>query len=107
MVLSVYHCKFYPTECKQCVCVCVCVCVHHPQVWFREGIQPRVPEGSSWEEVGVPKEVAQLCAGPGDLLWALLWDGNLLVRMGLSLDSPTGTHRLDPSGLIPHVVSTQ
>uniref|UniRef100_A0A8C5BK61 Tectonin beta-propeller repeat containing 1 n=1 Tax=Gadus morhua TaxID=8049 RepID=A0A8C5BK61_GADMO len=61
------------------------------QVWFREGIQPRVPEGSSWEEVGVPKEVAQLCAGPGDLLWALLWDGNLLVRMGLSLDSPTGS----------------
>uniref|UniRef100_A0A8D3ASQ3 Tectonin beta-propeller repeat-containing protein 1 n=1 Tax=Scophthalmus maximus TaxID=52904 RepID=A0A8D3ASQ3_SCOMX len=61
------------------------------QVWFREGIHPRVPEGSSWEEVEVPKEVAQLSAGPGDLLWALLWDGNLLVRMGLSLDSPTGT----------------
>uniref|UniRef100_UPI0037E95D12 tectonin beta-propeller repeat-containing protein 1 n=1 Tax=Semicossyphus pulcher TaxID=241346 RepID=UPI0037E95D12 len=61
------------------------------QVWFREGIHPRVPEGSSWEEVEVPKEVAQLSAGPGDLLWALLWDGNLLVRTGLTLDSPTGT----------------
>uniref|UniRef100_A0A4W6DWS0 Tectonin beta-propeller repeat-containing protein 1 n=1 Tax=Lates calcarifer TaxID=8187 RepID=A0A4W6DWS0_LATCA len=61
------------------------------QVWFREGIHPRVPEGSSWEEVEVPKEVAQLSCGPGDLLWALLWDGNLLVRTGLSLDSPTGT----------------
>uniref|UniRef100_A0A3B5AZT0 Tectonin beta-propeller repeat-containing protein 1 n=1 Tax=Stegastes partitus TaxID=144197 RepID=A0A3B5AZT0_9TELE len=61
------------------------------QVWFREGIHPRVPEGSSWEEVEVPKEVAQLSAGPGDLLWALLWDGNLLVRTGLSLDCPTGT----------------
>ncbi|XP_029913953.1 tectonin beta-propeller repeat-containing protein 1 isoform X2 [Myripristis murdjan] len=61
------------------------------QVWFREGIHPRVPEGSSWEEVEVPKEVAQLSAGPGDLLWAVLWDGNLLVRTGLSLDSPTGT----------------
>uniref|UniRef100_A0A665W0J0 Tectonin beta-propeller repeat-containing protein 1 n=1 Tax=Echeneis naucrates TaxID=173247 RepID=A0A665W0J0_ECHNA len=61
------------------------------QVWFREGIHPRVPEGSSWEEVEVPKEVAQLSAGPGDLLWALLWDGNLLVRTGLSLDSPTGS----------------
>lgn len=59
-------------------------------MWFREGIHPRVPEGSSWEEVEVPKEVAQLSAGPGDLLWALLWDGNLLVRAGLSLDSPTG-----------------
>ncbi|KAM6913664.1 tectonin beta-propeller repeat-containing protein 1 isoform 2-T2 [Lycodopsis pacificus] len=61
------------------------------EVWFREGIHPRVPEGSGWEEVEVPKEVAQLSAGPGDLLWALLWDGNLLVRTGLSLDSPTGT----------------
>lgn len=61
------------------------------QVWFREGIHPRVPEGSAWEEVEVPKEVAQLSAGPGDLLWALLWDGNLLVRNGLTLDSPTGT----------------
>lgn len=61
------------------------------QVWFREGIHPRVPEGTSWEEVEVPKEVAQISVGPGDLLWALLWDGNLLVRTGLSLDSPTGT----------------
>ncbi|XP_049416326.1 tectonin beta-propeller repeat-containing protein 1 [Epinephelus fuscoguttatus] len=61
------------------------------QVWFREGIHPRVPEGTNWEEVEVPKEVAQLSAGPGDLLWALLWDGNLLVRTGLTLDSPTGT----------------
>lgn len=49
-----------------------------------------MPEGTSWEEVEVPKEVAQISAGPGDLLWALLWDGNLLVRIGLSLDSPTG-----------------
>lgn len=59
-------------------------------MWFREGIHPRVPEGSSWEEVEVPKEVAQLSAGPSDLLWAVLWDGNLLVRKGLSLDSPSG-----------------
>ncbi|XP_032392305.1 tectonin beta-propeller repeat-containing protein 1 [Etheostoma spectabile] len=61
------------------------------EVWFREGIHPRVPEGCRWEEVEVPKEVAQLSAGPRDLLWALLWDGNLLVRTGLTLDSPTGT----------------
>ncbi len=83
---------------------CMCYTTSHPvqsydfiftlQVWFREGIHPRVPEGSSWEEVEVPKEVAQLSAGPGDLLWALLWDGNLLVRTGLSLDSPTGQHSL-------------
>ncbi|KAK5914149.1 hypothetical protein CgunFtcFv8_008609 [Champsocephalus gunnari] len=61
------------------------------EVWFREGIHPRVPEGSSWEEIEMPKEVAQLSAGPGDLLWVVLWDGNLLVRTGLSLDCPTGT----------------
>ncbi|XP_077590084.1 tectonin beta-propeller repeat-containing protein 1 [Stigmatopora nigra] len=61
------------------------------QVWFREGIHPRVPEGIGWEEVETPKEVAQLTLGPRDLLWAVLWDGNLLVRTGLSLDIPTGT----------------
>ncbi|XP_062308052.1 tectonin beta-propeller repeat-containing protein 1 isoform X2 [Osmerus eperlanus] len=60
------------------------------QVWFREGIQPLVPEGSCWEEVEVPRELSQLSAGPGDLLWALLWDGQLLVRTGITLDSPTG-----------------
>ncbi|KAG7267616.1 hypothetical protein CRUP_027819 [Coryphaenoides rupestris] len=65
------------------------------QVWFREGIQPRVPEGVSWEEVEVPKEVAQVSAGPGDLLWALLWDGNLMVRTGLTLDSPKGSSWVD------------
>nr|XP_061830301.1 tectonin beta-propeller repeat-containing protein 1-like isoform X3 [Nerophis lumbriciformis] len=61
------------------------------QVWFREGIHPRVPEGTSWEEVDVPQEVAQLSLGPRDLLWAVLWDGNLMVRTGLSLDNPIGT----------------
>lgn len=45
----------------------------------------------------MPKEVAQISTGPGDLLWALLWDGNLLVRTGLSLDSPTGQHPLNKS----------
>lgn len=60
------------------------------QVWFREGIHPRIPEGTRWDEVEVPKEVVQLSLGPKDLLWAVLWDGNLLVRTGLSLDSPTG-----------------
>ncbi|XP_051905239.1 tectonin beta-propeller repeat-containing protein 1 isoform X2 [Hippocampus zosterae] len=65
------------------------------QVWFREGIQPRIPEGTRWDEVEVPKEVVQLSLGPRDLLWAVLWDGNLLVRTGLSLDSPTGTSWLE------------
>ncbi|XP_019745397.1 tectonin beta-propeller repeat-containing protein 1 isoform X2 [Hippocampus comes] len=65
------------------------------QVWFREGIHPRIPEGTRWDEVEVPKEVVQLSLGPRDLLWAVLWDGNLLVRTGLSLDSPTGTSWLE------------
>ncbi|XP_061160008.1 tectonin beta-propeller repeat-containing protein 1 isoform X1 [Syngnathus typhle] len=65
------------------------------QVWFRDGIHPRVPEGTDWEEVEVPKEVSQLSLGPRDLLWTALWDGNLLVRAGLSLDSPTGTSWLE------------
>uniref|UniRef100_A0A6Q2XQ74 Tectonin beta-propeller repeat-containing protein 1 n=1 Tax=Esox lucius TaxID=8010 RepID=A0A6Q2XQ74_ESOLU len=61
------------------------------QVWFRSGILPEVPEGQCWEQVEAPKEVAQISAGPGDLLWAILWDGQLLVRKGICLDSPTGS----------------
>lgn len=65
-----------------------------------------MPEGSSWEEVEVPKEVAQLAAGPGDLLWAVLWDGNLLVRKGLSLDSPSGQPETFPC-TTDHIFSLQ
>lgn len=60
------------------------------QVWFRTGIRHQNPEGCGWESIQVPREVAQVGAGPKDLLWVVLWDGQLLVRTGVSKDCPKG-----------------
>lgn len=68
-----------------------CLCVWETQVWFRSGIQHLRPEGCAWEEMAAPGEVAQVSCGPGDLLWAVLWDGQLLVRMGISSEQPKGS----------------
>ncbi|XP_030645886.1 tectonin beta-propeller repeat-containing protein 1 [Chanos chanos] len=61
------------------------------KVWFRSGIHYQNPEGSHWEQVQVPREVAQIAAGPSDLLWAVLWEGQLLVRTGITKDCPKGS----------------
>lgn len=60
------------------------------QVWFRSGIHHHNPEGSDWEEVPVPGEVVQISCGPGDLVWAVLWEGHLLVREGIGRDCIKG-----------------
>lgn len=67
-------------------------------MWFREGICFNNPEGSSWEEVPVPGEVVQISSGPGDLVWAVLWEGQFIVREGIGRDCPKGTV-LDKIGL--------
>ena len=61
------------------------------QVWFREGIYHQNPEGSLWVEVPLPGEVVQVSCGPGDLVWAVLWEGQLIVREGIGRDCPKGT----------------
>lgn len=61
------------------------------QVWFREGIYHHNPEGSLWDEVPLPGEVVQISCGPGDLVWAVLWEGQFIVREGISRDCPKGT----------------
>lgn len=66
------------------------------QVWFRCGINHHNPEGSLWEEVPVPGEVVQISCGPGDLVWAVLWEGHLLVREGIGRDCLKG----EPSGAV-------
>lgn len=43
-----------------------------------------------WEEVPLPGEVVQISCGPGDLLWAVLWEGQLIVREGIGRDCPKG-----------------
>uniref|UniRef100_A0A8C1JFY5 Tectonin beta-propeller repeat containing 1a n=1 Tax=Cyprinus carpio TaxID=7962 RepID=A0A8C1JFY5_CYPCA len=61
------------------------------KVWFRCGINHHNPEGSVWEEVPVPAEVVQISCGPGDLVWAVLWEGDLLVREGIGRDCLKGS----------------
>ncbi|XP_039544044.1 tectonin beta-propeller repeat-containing protein 1 [Pimephales promelas] len=61
------------------------------KVWFRCDINHHNPEGSFWEEVPVPGEVVQISCGPGDLVWAVLWEGNLMVREGISRDCLNGS----------------
>ncbi|XP_065098619.1 tectonin beta-propeller repeat-containing protein 1 [Paramisgurnus dabryanus] len=61
------------------------------KVWFRSGINHHNPEGSIWEDVLVPGEVIQISCGPGDLVWAVLWEGQLLVREGIGRDCLMGT----------------
>lgn len=59
-------------------------------MWFREGIHHHSPEGDGWEEVSLPGEVVQISCGPGDLVWAVLWEGQLIVREGITRDCPQG-----------------
>lgn len=61
-----------------------------PQVWFREGICHDNPEGSLWEEMSIPGEVVQISCGPAELVWAVLWEGQFIVREGISRDCPKG-----------------
>ncbi|KAM8889643.1 tectonin beta-propeller repeat-containing protein 1 [Synchiropus picturatus] len=61
------------------------------KVWFREGICHTVPEGKSWEEMEVPREVVQISCGSKDLVWAVLWEGQLIVRKGIGRGCPQGT----------------
>lgn len=73
------------------VCDCPAVTLPSIQVWFRVGIYHHNPEGSMWEEVSVPGEVLQISCGPGDLVWAVLWEGQLIVRQGITRDCSKGT----------------
>uniref|UniRef100_A0A8C1ZHY8 Tectonin beta-propeller repeat containing 1b n=1 Tax=Cyprinus carpio TaxID=7962 RepID=A0A8C1ZHY8_CYPCA len=61
------------------------------KLWFRTGIRQQNPEGTRWEPIQVPQEVAQVSAGPKDLLWVVLWDGQLLARTGINKDCPKGS----------------
>lgn len=44
-----------------------------------------------WEDIPLPGEVVQISCGPGDLLWAVMWEGQLIVREGISSVCPRGT----------------
>lgn len=88
-----------------CLLVCACVCVFVcglQQVWFREGIHHQNPEGSAWVEVQCPGEVVQINCGPGDLVWAVMWEGHLLVREGIGRDCLKGQSLQTPNTRVLH-----
>ncbi len=82
--------KLFMTPRRSEVCVCIST-----QLWFRTGIRQQNPEGTHWEPIQVPREVVQVSAGPKDLLWVVLWDGQLLARTGICKDCPKGLTRTD------------
>uniref|UniRef100_A0A4W4F5L1 Peroxin/Ferlin domain-containing protein n=1 Tax=Electrophorus electricus TaxID=8005 RepID=A0A4W4F5L1_ELEEL len=71
-------------------CLCLWAVSLQGKLWFRDGIHHHNPEGSVWEEVPTPAEVVQISCGPADLLWAVLWEGHMLVREGITRDCPRG-----------------
>uniref|UniRef100_A0A7N6AVC0 Tectonin beta-propeller repeat-containing protein 1 n=1 Tax=Anabas testudineus TaxID=64144 RepID=A0A7N6AVC0_ANATE len=82
--------------CAQSNLVAIC----HRQVWFREGIHPRVPEGTSWEEFS---------SLSSRQVWAVGEDRGLYFRMGVTPSEPSGSGWIPVSAqwgsnkeLIPH-----
>nr|XP_057917268.1 tectonin beta-propeller repeat-containing protein 1 isoform X2 [Doryrhamphus excisus] len=61
------------------------------KVWFRGDIYYNNPEGSFWSEIPLPGEVIQISCGAEELVWAVLWEGQFIVREGISRDCPQGT----------------
>ena len=59
---------------------------------FRSGVGRLSPEGESWLVIPTPKgsEAGQISCGPSGLTWVTSWDGAVLVRTGMSRDTPHG-----------------
>ena len=59
---------------------------------YREGVCHSCPEGKSWIHVDVPSDLylVQLSVGPSGLLWAITYDGEAVVRLGISHQNPLG-----------------
>lgn len=49
-----------------------------------------------WEEMPLPGEVVQISCGPAELVWAVLWEGQFIVREGISRDCPKGKESAGP-----------
>lgn len=53
-----------------------------------------------WEEMPLPGEVVQISCGPAELVWAVLWEGQFIVREGISRDCPKGKESAGPGGMV-------
>lgn len=59
----------------------------------REGVTGLCPEGCRWTHVATPldRDVTSVSVGRSGRVWAVTWDGGVLVRTGVTRDCPTGT----------------
>ena len=62
------------------------------QVMVRQGVDSSCPEGVKWKHVDTPPDadVTSLWVSRTGYVWAVTWDGNALVRIGVSRENPTG-----------------
>ena len=63
------------------------------QVFHRNGVTRNTPEGDSWIEVPTGElNLVQISVGPLGLLWGCTWDGQAVVRSGVTYIKPYGMY---------------
>lgn len=62
------------------------------QVMWRCGVSVTAPEGTRWSSISMPSgcEVRNVSCGATGLVWAVLWNGKALVRIGICGNNSTG-----------------
>ena len=60
----------------------------------RTGVSGQSPEGDGWEHVPNPEghDVTSVGVGRSGRVWAVTWEGRILVRLGVSRERATGQH---------------
>jgi len=64
---------------------------------FRTGVTQFAPEGLRWTAINTPtgSELSQISVGPTGLVWAVLYNGRVIVRTGITRDNLSGEAWLD------------
>lgn len=63
----------------------------------RSGVNTSSPEGLRWTAISTPSgcEVSQISVGNTGLVWAVLYNGRVIVRSGVTKDSMSGESWLE------------
>jgi tectonin beta-propeller repeat-containing protein 1 len=59
---------------------------------WRKGVSTTSPEGTRWNAIPTPSgcEVKHINCGPTGLVWAVVWGGKCIVRIGVNGGTPMG-----------------
>lgn len=70
---------------------------------FRTGVSTIAPEGLRWTAIPTPagSELIQLSVGPTGLVWAVLYNGRVIARSGVTRDRLSGEAWLSVKPPIP------